>query len=195
MALGPLNENERISSPTKGPPMIHKGIKAFMTNSQLRIYGRNVAQKTCLLKALRSAMYRKKFLSFPKLQRRIREGFAAFLTASCTESQTEDLSRPSTGRRPLLMTLIANSPRRTPGAVGGQLYPWQFRSPSIRDTSTTHRIIPAFETNRIGPPCAFTAHSSHNVYYVKMSRPKIRPHLQRSHSAIPRFAPPFRWHR
>jgi hypothetical protein len=66
MALGPLNEKERINSPTKGPPMIHKGIKAFMTNSQLRIYGTNVAQKTCALKALRSAI-------FPKEGRRSQE--------------------------------------------------------------------------------------------------------------------------
>ncbi len=66
MALGPLNEKQRINSPTKGPPMIHKGINAFMTNSQLRIYGTNVAQKTCALKAPRSAICRKKFLSFPK---------------------------------------------------------------------------------------------------------------------------------
>jgi hypothetical protein len=51
-------------------------------------------------------------------------------------------------------------PRRTLGAVGGQLYPWQFWSPSIRDTGTTQRIIPAFETNRRVSP-GHAARSTH----------------------------------
>src|SRR5258708_3272280 len=45
------------------------------------------------------------------MQRRIREGFAAFRTASCTESQTEDLSRPSTGRRTRSAPCVGQSRR------------------------------------------------------------------------------------
>jgi len=65
-------------------------------------------------------------------------------------------------------------PRRTLGAVGGQLYPWQFWSHSIRATSTAHRIAPAFETIRRDSP----GRAASSTHVVRSPYRDVRRRLQ-----------------